>query len=40
MPNQHARALPLEVFLPLIKLADWTRVPSLFEVCTYENIAC
>ena len=22
------------------KLADWTRIPSLFEVCTYENIAC
>ena len=22
------------------KLADWARIPSLFEVCTYENIAC
>ena len=22
------------------KKNDWTRIPSLFEVCTYQNIAC
>ena len=39
MKNQHAKLCHLKCSCRC-KLADWARVPSLFEVCTYENIAC